>query len=131
MVSSKAPKSCHFSKSESLDFRIGSAVCQKNIGEKYVTMVNKEATLSPGKVSAVIGKRRDNSFLKRKANKGKLTSKRRRLELKQLRHTVSNMKEIREGVTYKSFVCLENTEENDLISIPEATNKPATQLNPY
>ena len=32
VVTSKSPKMHHYSKSESLDFRIDSAVCQKNIG---------------------------------------------------------------------------------------------------
>ena len=47
MVASETPKNCHHSKSESLDFRIASTVCQKNVGETYLKVVNEEINLSP------------------------------------------------------------------------------------
>lgn len=36
-VASKAPKARHYSSSESLDFRVKAAACQKNIGHGYVS----------------------------------------------------------------------------------------------
>ena len=38
-VASKAPKARHYSGSESLDFRVKAAACQKNIGHGYVSEV--------------------------------------------------------------------------------------------
>lgn len=38
-VASKAPKARHYSGSESLDFRVKAAACQKNIGHSYVSEV--------------------------------------------------------------------------------------------
>ena len=48
MVASKAPKSRHFSSSESLPQRVAAAVCQKNMGPMYVPAVCTSADLSPG-----------------------------------------------------------------------------------
>ena len=48
IVSSKAPKARHYGGSESNDFRVASAVLQKNEGRSYVSNVLKEAGLSPG-----------------------------------------------------------------------------------
>ena len=39
-VASKAPKSHHYSGSESLKFRVSAAVSQKNIGHNYVVKVS-------------------------------------------------------------------------------------------
>lgn len=36
IIARKAPKSVFYSSSESYDFRVASAVAQKNLGEKYV-----------------------------------------------------------------------------------------------
>ena len=38
-VASKAPKALHYSSSESLDFKVKVAACQKNIGYSYVSEV--------------------------------------------------------------------------------------------
>ena len=38
-VASKAPKARHYSGSESLDYRVKAAACQKNMGHEYVSMV--------------------------------------------------------------------------------------------
>ena len=70
IVASKAPKNCHYSKSESLDFRIASIVCQKNVGETYLKVVNEEMNLSPGKVNMKIGEGIERTgFLKRQRKK--------------------------------------------------------------
>jgi hypothetical protein len=44
IVATKAPKSKYYSGSESLSFRVGAAVCQKNVGNGYVTLVRDKFT---------------------------------------------------------------------------------------
>ena len=39
-VASKAPKARHYSGSESLDFRVRAAACQKNLGHEYIALVS-------------------------------------------------------------------------------------------
>lgn len=39
MISSKAPKSKHYGGTSSLNYRVGAAICQKNIGHTYVSEV--------------------------------------------------------------------------------------------
>ena len=126
MVASKAPKYCHYSKSESLDFRIASTVCQKNVGETYVNIVNDEISLSPGKVCRQVSNRRDSIFLKRKERDTTLKAKRRRLQLKSLRNTTTTQKEVREGVTYQSSMCLNSPNDDQLVSIPPLQPRPKT-----
>ena len=43
-VASKAPKARHYSGSESLDYRVKAAACQKNMGHGYVSMVRAVTT---------------------------------------------------------------------------------------
>ena len=81
-VAAKAPKTKHYSKSESLDFRVAAAVCQKNIGEGYLPDVFKKASLSPGKITQTASDRLDKKMEKRKLRAGTKKFKRRRLELK-------------------------------------------------
>ena len=66
MVASKARKSCHYSKSESFDFRLASAVSQKNVGKNYMHISNEAVGLPPGKVRSSVCQRRENIFEKRK-----------------------------------------------------------------
>ena len=118
VVASKAPKNCHYSKSQSLDYRIASAVCQKNIGENYVKQVNEHIGLSPGKIGAKIGDKRERKFLKRKERDASKKSKKRRIELKVSSSTTIKQREVREGTTYQTSVCLGSIENIQLISIP-------------
>ena len=124
MVASKAPKYCHYSKSESLDFRISATVCQKNVGENYLKMVNEEMGLSPGKVSMEVSDQRDNQFLKRKERESSIESKRKRIQLKTKRSTSITQKEVREGTTYKSSVCLDSIDNIQLVPIPKSKSPP-------
>ena len=82
MAASKAPKSQHFSKSESLDYRVAAAVCQKNMGEGYLCVVNEVAGLSPGSVIVDSSNRKQHEFKKRKLQSLTKKGKRKRLELK-------------------------------------------------
>lgn len=45
-VASKAPTACHYSGSESLDFRVKAAACQKNSGHSYVSELGQQRKLS-------------------------------------------------------------------------------------
>lgn len=44
-ISSKAPKTHHYSSSSSLNYRVAASVAQKNIGQKYVMIVSKSFEL--------------------------------------------------------------------------------------
>ena len=76
MVASKARKSCHYSKSESFDFRLASAVCRKNAGEYYMQTANEAVGLSPGKVRSSVCQQRENIFEKRKVQNSSSEGKR-------------------------------------------------------
>lgn len=124
MVAAKAPKYCHYSKSESLDFRISATVCQKNVGENYLNMINAEIGLSPGKVSMEVSEQRDHQFLKRKEREASIESKRKRIQLKAKRNKSITQKEVREGTTYKPSVCLDSIDNIQLVPIPKSTSPP-------
>ena len=126
-VAAKAPKSHHFSKSESLSYRIASAVCQKNIGEGYLNLVNNDLSLSPGKVIEKGAVSRNNAFLQKKERQKTKTGKKRRRELRSLRSSTIAQREIREGLTYQSSVSLHTINDIDLISIPAPSPLPELQ----
>ncbi|XP_068698222.1 uncharacterized protein [Montipora foliosa] len=44
-VASKAPKARHYSGSESLDFHVKAATCQKNVGHNYIPLVSFHSSL--------------------------------------------------------------------------------------
>ena len=56
----------HYSKSESRNFHIPSAVYQKNIGQTYMTDVNTAIGLSPGKISFKFSSKQEKVKLKKK-----------------------------------------------------------------
>ena len=68
VVASEAPKIHHYSKSESLDFRFASAVCQKNIDQTYMTDVNTAIGLSPGKISHKFSSQQEKVKLRKKSS---------------------------------------------------------------
>ena len=65
VFASKAPKMHHYSKSEKIDFRIASAVCQKSIDQTYMTDVSTTISLSQGKISHKFSSQQERSNLKR------------------------------------------------------------------
>ena len=50
-LAANAPKSKHYSKSESLDYRDAAAGCQKNGGEGCLSPIYSDIGLSPGRVA--------------------------------------------------------------------------------
>lgn len=55
IVASKAPKNRSYGNTCSLTNRVSAAVLQKNIGFTYVSKINEDAMLSPGKVTKIKG----------------------------------------------------------------------------
>ena len=90
-------------------------------------MVNEKIGLSPGKVGIKVSERRDNRFLKRKQRASSKEFKKRRVELKQLRSTTTNQREVREGTTYQPSVCLHPIDNVQLVTIPPPTVLPPLQ----
>ena len=131
VVASKARKSCHFSNSESFDFRLAAAVCQKNMGDNYMHSVYESLGLSPGKVSDATAHTTEKTFQKRKAQSSTVEAKRKRLHLKQSRNESMMQKEVREGITYQTSICLDPLRATDVQEIPPATILPSVEvINP-
>lgn len=61
IVASKAPKSRPYGGSESNDFRVAAAVCQKNYGTSYVVNVHEKLDISPGKNTEKFRKKKTRS----------------------------------------------------------------------
>ena len=77
----------HYSKSESLDFRIASAVYQKNIGQTHVTDVNAAIGLSSGRISHKFSSQQEKVKLEKKEKSSSVQFKRKRLQLKESRRS--------------------------------------------
>lgn len=102
IMAHKAPKKCCYSLSESADYRLASAVCTKNDGEKHLLNVNAKLNVSPGKHTAILAMHLDEKREKR-AIKAKLPStKSRRNLLSQMKEASRKSKERSEGVQYQS-----------------------------
>ena len=78
VAASKTPKMHHYLKSESLDFRIASAVCQRNISQIYMTDVNTAIGLSPRKISHKFSSRQERVKLKRKEKRSSVRFKKKK-----------------------------------------------------
>ena len=127
MVTSKAPKDKHYSMSSSLKNRISAAVCQKNLGENYLHRVNTLNGLSPGKIRARAAKTLDKVNAKRRIFNSSKEFKARRLQLKSEAITVREHKEIREGKTYETSICLTKPSEQETLEIPPKQEAPAIE----
>ncbi|XP_046563466.1 uncharacterized protein LOC124272337 [Haliotis rubra] len=118
-VSSKAPKSRHYSGSSSLHFRVAASVAQKNVGHSYIIAVNRTLGLSPGTYTRQHFTLKDLQHRKRKAIASTIKAKQHRLHLKVMRSQKRTVQEVREGTTYSAMVDMsEETDTDDLVSIP-------------
>ena len=97
VVVSKAPKSRHYSGSDSLNFRVSAAVCQKNIGQVYLSNVFKRVRIKTHSVTEKFAKKVAARAKKRKLSLLSVPYKKRRLELKASRQRVDVILEAREG----------------------------------
>ncbi|XP_043279373.1 uncharacterized protein [Venturia canescens] len=88
---SKTTKRCHYGGSESNDFRVASAVCQKNHGTSYVVETNTKLSLSPGKYTKTHREKKDKMRIRRGLAATTVEKKRRRLS-------------VEEGVLYRNGV---------------------------
>ncbi|CAC5391441.1 unnamed protein product [Mytilus coruscus] len=123
-ISTKAPKSKHFGGSQSLGYRVASAISQKNEDRNYVVEVNKTHSLSPCKFKC---QQREHLNSKRKREKAKATTpafKRKRRDKKGSRVKSVRAKEIREGDSYSSAIsCIEeDCPDIEEIPLPAAEN---------
>ena len=123
-VSSKAPKNIHYSKSESLDYRIASAVGQKNIGENYLSLVNESAGLPDNKIFQRAAISLQKTLIKRKANESTVAYKRRRIQVKQRQNEQHYQQELREGPSYESNMCLADFNDYQTVEVPAKTIEP-------
>ncbi|XP_072035542.1 uncharacterized protein, partial [Amphiura filiformis] len=122
-VASKAPKSRHYGGSESNDYRVAAAVCQKNLGNVYVSEDNKNKNLSPGTFTlkhAIFS----NTVRQRSTTRSKdRNTKLRRKQLQQDRLRATSTFEVREGVTYKKD-CGYDLDNIDTEEIPAPVRQP-------
>ena len=125
VVASKAPKCRHYSGSVSLNFRVSAAVCQKNIGQVYLSNVFKRAGIKTHSVTEKFAKKVAARAKKRKLALLSVPYKKRRLELKASRQGVDVTLDAREGDTYKSGVSLDVN--FDTTQIPEPIPYPEIQ----
>ena len=116
VISTKNPKSKHYAASESLSYRIGAAVCQKNIRVGYASRVFNKLEYSPGKETEKFRRRKDELRLRKAAYSKTVEFKRRRNKLKKGRSSKAAAAKCKEGVTCESGVALNDVSE----SIPKA-----------
>ena len=83
-VASKAPKSKHYSTSESLDSRVQCAVAQTNNGYSYVSEVNTLVGISPGRVSLSLSDKLQKKRKQAQDYKSSIAYKRKKLAIKRI-----------------------------------------------
>ncbi|XP_052103081.1 uncharacterized protein LOC127736559 [Mytilus californianus] len=118
IISTKAPKSKHFGGSQSLGYRVASAISQKNEGRNYVVEVNKTHSLSPGKLTSQQRERLNRKIKREKAKAATPAFKRKRRDKKGSRVRSVRSKEIREGESYRSAISSIEEESPDIEEIP-------------
>ena len=124
-VASKAPKSKHYSTSESLDSRVQCAVAQTNNGYSYVSEVNTLVGISPGRVSLSLSDKLQKKRKQAQDYKSSIAYKRKKLAIKRINSKKMVVNDIREGVTYKSNVDLRSVSlPQDTLVIPDPINPP-------
>lgn len=101
-VCTKHPKNMFYGGSDSHEFRVESAVCQKNDGYKYIIRLNKKLELSPGYHSQKFRNKKDAIFKTRLSVKKTVAFKKRRLFLRKKRCSKNAAKINSEGVCYQS-----------------------------
>ena len=110
IVASIAPKSRHYSSSDSLDLQVSTAVCKKNIRASYsVELMQMMNIPSPLKFQERI-KCIDEKMTKRSLSTKLKPTKKRRIELKEKRKLREDVILLKEGDTYESGVQLRNEE---------------------
>ena len=122
------PKTQHYGGSESYDYHVGAAVCQKNVGYKYVPEVMGRLGLPPGKECESVMAREDAELRRRMDKRQQKTWKKRRLDLKHSRSSQQTASEVKEGTTYSTGVGFSAQDDIDLETVP--SGKPKAELLP-
>ncbi|CAC5425805.1 unnamed protein product [Mytilus coruscus] len=118
LIALKAPKTKHFSTSASLNYRVSSAVLQKNEGYNYISELNTSIGLSPGNETLSRGNELNK---KREGNKNRFKSKQGKKQhkfLKKKRLQKTTVAEVKERRTYHSSIGLEDFATIDIEEIP-------------
>ena len=126
-VASFAPKSRHYSASESLDFRVGTAVCKKNLGPKYSLHVLKQMNLPVTSFMDSKLEAASETERKRKLTVSSKEFKKRRLMLKEKRRSSNELNQLQEGDTYASGIELRNDKEVEDEIIPTYVPLPSDE----
>ncbi|XP_057335065.1 uncharacterized protein LOC130673868 [Microplitis mediator] len=102
-IASKAPKARHYGGSESNDFRVATAVCEKNVGFCFIKNFNQEMGYSPPtKHSLKFLEQKDNLKRLRAAETNTVAAKKKRRELFTSRTKSNTKAQNREGICYQS-----------------------------
>jgi len=105
IVANKCPKSKHYSGSESLNYRVAAAVCQKNSGHTYIDEVFKKVGVSPTHAGLKFRKIKENKVKKKRLFTSSRDGKVKRKLLKNKKSSKSNVRR-NEGVSYESNIGL-------------------------
>ena len=124
-IASKALKCRHYGSSESNDYRVAAAVCQKNVGRTYVANVYQDVSLSPGNFTILNGHKVDNEAVESVTKRSQKSSKLRRIELKKEKASKRNTAAIREGISYEKDIGY--SQEVDTEEIPPPTTMPSLE----
>lgn len=104
IVASKAPKSRHYSASESFNYRLRAAVCPKNTGHSYLSKAFKTKRLSPRKSLVIRARKLQKQRPQRQIREAKKAFKLRRLQLRENRNKFYVQHEVREEPTYETNI---------------------------
>ncbi|XP_076109235.1 uncharacterized protein LOC143078171 [Mytilus galloprovincialis] len=120
IIALKAPKTKHFSSSSSLNYRVSSAVLQKNEGYHYISELNTSIGLSPGNETIRRGSKLNLQRSKKKAKTQSKEWKKKRIFLKKKRAKRTVLSETKEGTTYQSSIGLQiDQKKDDIENIPD------------
>lgn len=102
IVASKCPKTRHYSSSDSFNFRVSAAICQKNLGVEYSSNVFKKMGYVECERSINSRKHKDALRQIKHNRQSKKETKQRRQMLKKVRSNKNVACDRREGITYES-----------------------------
>ena len=123
-IVSKTTKTRHYGGSTQNDFRVSSAIAQKNMNYGYVPVVMESLDVSPGTFTTLHSERMSRKRDRERACSKLPSCKRRRLIRKSERNAKTAAYEVSEGVAYQSGIGLTPDTDIDVTKIPEPTSRP-------
>lgn len=118
VITTKHPKNKHYGGSESLSYRVSAAVCQTNEGHGFVSDVMRAAELSPGSHTVAHGARNDCRKERDRQRRSSKAYRAQRRLLKDMRGSMDQVQEVREGPTYGTECGSKDLQEEDISCIP-------------